>query len=116
MRLLIATTRFAYFAVGPDRLDAMPEGDLRSGMVGVPRTCRRSCRNSSRPESRNNDAPATQTRIRSVRLRRDHAYASQPICILRGTRAKPQYPTASCSAEAIPLGGVSLGLRYTLLG
>jgi hypothetical protein len=27
------------------------------------------------------------TSIRGVRLRRDHAYTSQPMCILRGTRA-----------------------------
>jgi hypothetical protein len=40
------------------------------------------------PKQKNNDAPATQTRIRGVRLRREHAHASQPMCILRRTKAK----------------------------
>jgi hypothetical protein len=55
----------------------------RSVLVGGRRTWRCSSR---RPQSRNDDAPATHTRIRGVRLRREDAHASQPMCILRRTK------------------------------
>jgi hypothetical protein len=40
---------------------ARPVGGFKSGMVGIRRTYQQWCRNSRRPETKNNDAPATHT-------------------------------------------------------
>jgi hypothetical protein len=75
MSLLIAGTGLAHLTIGqacPAPRACVP----RSVLVGGRRTWRRSSR---RPQSRNDDAPATHTCIRAVRLRREDAHASQPI-------------------------------------
>src|SRR5262249_31795663 len=40
---------------------------------------------------------------RGVRLRREHAHASQPMCIYGRPKPRLRLPSASCSAGAMPL-------------
>src|SRR5215468_11298000 len=82
---------------------AKPVGDLRSALLGARRSCGQ-CRNSRRPETRNDDAPATHILTSGALGCGGITLTRHSQCAYCGGLGRNSIaPAASCSVGAIPL-------------